>query len=88
MKFTLTADKVADNATNKNAASTSTTNLTVDTTLPTCSISGNPSSWTNQNQTLTLSMTDTNVDNNGYKWDSGNYGSTKTLSVTANGVHT
>ena len=81
-------DKVADNATNKNVASTSTVDLTVDTTLPTCSISGNPSSWQNTDVTLTLSMSDTNIDNNGYKWDNGSYGSTKTTTVSSNGVHT
>ena len=60
----------------------------MDTTAPTCSISGNPTAWQNTNATLTLSMSDTNVNSNGYKRDSGSYGSTKTLSVSANGVHT
>lgn len=60
----------------------------MDTTAPTCSISGNPSSWQNTDVTLTLSMSDTNVNNNGYKWDNGSYGSTKTTTVSSNGEHT
>jgi len=86
--LTLPADKVSDGATNKNAASAASATITVDTTNPTCSISGNPSSWQNTDVTLTLSMTDTNVDSNGYKWDSGSYGSTKTKTVSTNGLHT
>jgi hypothetical protein len=84
----LPANKVSDGATNKNAATEASATITVDTTAPTCSISGNPSSWQNTNATLTLSMSDTNVNSNGYKWDSGSYGSTKTTTVSANGVHT
>ena len=62
--------------------------VTVDTTIPTCSISGNPTAWQNTNGTLTVTMSDANVNSNGYKWDSGSYGSTKTLTVTQNGSHT
>jgi hypothetical protein len=60
----------------------------VDTTNPTCSITKSTSAWTSGNVTLTLSMSDTNVDSNGYKWDNGSYSSTKTLSVSENGNHT
>lgn len=63
------ANKVSDGATNKNAATAASATITVDTTAPTCSISGNPTAWQNTNATLTLSMSDTNVNNNGYKWD-------------------
>ena len=53
-------NKVYDTANNAAATKTSSA-VTVDTTAPTCSISGNPSSWQNTNATLTLSMSDTNV---------------------------
>jgi hypothetical protein len=65
----LPANKVSDGATNKNAATAASATITVDTTAPTCSISGNPSSWQNTNATLTLSATDTNMNTAGYKWD-------------------
>ena len=39
--------------------------INIDITNPTCSITWNPENWTNQNVTLTVTMSDTNVDNNG-----------------------
>ena len=43
---------------------------------------------TNQNVTLTLTMYDTNVDNNGYSWDDEeHYGNTTTKTISNNGTY-
>jgi hypothetical protein len=43
-----------------------TSDVVVDNTIPTCTISQNPTTWTNGNVTLTASVTETNKDK--YSW--------------------
>ena len=62
--------------------------INIDITDPTCSISWNPENYTNQNVTLTVTMTDTNIDNNGYTWNDGLYSDNKNLTVSSNGTYT
>ncbi len=63
-------------------------NIAIDNTPPSCSITGNPTSWQNTNATLTGSSADSGSGSVKYKWDSGSYGTTTTLTVSANGKHT
>ena len=61
MTLTVTGGKVSDGAGNTNNKTAASASITVDTTNPTCSISGNPTAWQNTNVTLTLNYgTETN----------------------------
>lgn len=80
---------VYDNAGNNKSINTTVTNI--DKTLPSGSISGNPTTWTNQNATLTLSPADTG--GSGYyrtKLPDGTYttNAKPTYTVTGNGTYT
>ena len=76
---------VTDKAGNTNTCSVNVTKI--DTDAPTCTITGNPTSWT-KNATLTVSGTDSQSGVSGYSWDGTNYSTTQTKSITANGTYT
>ncbi len=69
-----------------------TANVYVDKDAPSCNISGNPTSWTNSNKTLTGNGTDTGEGSVYYKWNTGNYGATSgsnnTTTASSNGRYT
>ena len=80
--------RACDNA--GNCGSSLTKTAKIDKTPPSCSISGNPTSYV-QSATLTLSGTDNNnLASSPYSWTSSTSGfsTTKTKSITQNGTYT
>ena len=73
-----------DNCTEKSFA------LKIDKTAPSCSISGNPTTWQKTNATLTQNGTDSGEGTVYYSWDNKNsYSTTKSSkSVSSNGTYT
>lgn len=69
----------------------------IDKKAPSCSVTGNPSSWQNTNATLTVSGVDESDSSNGasglasspYSWTSSSsgFGTTQTKTVSANGTY-
>ena len=84
---TIASYTIKDNAGNETTCPQRTADVYVDKTAPTCSISGNPTSYTNNNVILTVTGTDAHSGGVTYSWDGTNYSSTQTKTVTENGTY-
>ena len=64
-------------------------NVVVDNTIPTCTISQDPTVWTNEDVTLTLHYDEElNQITSWYSWSGNNFNTNKTKVVSANGTYT